>query len=301
MTHWLRRPRPVFYLYCFAHAVLALACRPLAANEANHAAEMPLDPAAVTAQFIERCSAMLEAGAPVTPDHLWQNLPDEQSFPLRTLPPSDTVRQTTELYAVCRQSVVMVGKLVKCDKCDDWHVQIASGFVIGRNGVVVTNRHVIDEDDEVKAIAVQTWHGRLVAVKEVLAVSKTNDLAVLRIDADDLLPLPISPEAPVGTRVFVIGHPDKQFYTMTNGLLSGHFLRREGKNGPQYGEITITADFAKGSSGAPILDARGAVVGIVRRTTPVCVERSNSNQNYAQMVWKRCVPSAALLKLLQKP
>ena len=119
---------------------LAVGCWPVSAGESDAAA---VDSEATTAQFAERLGKMLGAGEAVTPDRLWEDLPDERSFPFRVLPPSGTVRQSTDLYAACRKSIVMVGKILKCEKSDDWHTRIATGFVIGREGIIVTNRLVI--------------------------------------------------------------------------------------------------------------------------------------------------------------
>lgn len=279
---------------------ISVVCQPISADEHDAAAVEPVDPEAIIARFTERFGKMIDTDEPVTLERLWEDLPDERSFPFEVLPPSDAAKQPTQLYAVCRESVVIVGKVVKCDKCNGLHASIASGFVIGREGIIVTNRHVIAKDGQAKAIAVQTWDGRLLPVEKVLAVSKVNDLAVLKVDAADLIPLPIASRAPVGTQVFVIGHPDKHFYAMTGGIVSGQFSRRDGDDGPKYQEMTITADFAIGSSGAPVLDRTGAVVGIVRRTTLVFANRQDDTKANAQMVWKRCVTSSSLLELLQE-
>jgi serine protease Do len=280
---------------------IAIACSPVSADEPDISAVGPIDPQATIAKFAEMLDKMLGADEPVAPDRLWKDLLDERSFPFRVLPPSDMAKQPTELYAACRKSVVMVGKIVKCEKCDGWHTSIATGFVIGREGIIVTNQHVIAKDEQTKAIAVQTWDGRLFPVEEVLAVNKVNDLAVLKVDADNLAPLPIAAHAPVGTRIFVIGHADKHLYTMTDGIVSGQFLQRDGKGGPKHREMTVTADFAKGSSGAPVLDRTGAVVGIVRSTTSVFADQQKDIETNVQMIWKNCVPSSSLLELLREP
>ena len=280
---------------------ISVACLPVFAGESHAAAVGPVDLEATTAQVAERLGEMLKAGEPVTPDRLWEDLPNERTFPFRVLRPPGVPKQPAELYGACRKSVVMVGKIVKCKKCDDWHTRIATGFVIGRKGIIVTSRHVIAKDEQMKAIAVRTWDGRLFPIEDVLAVSKVNDLAVLKVDADDLVPLPIASRAPVGTQVFVIGHPGKHFYAMTDGIVSGQFFRRDGKDGPKYREMTVTADFANGSSGAPVLDRTGAVVGIVRRTTSVYANQQKGIKTNVQMVWKRCVPSSPLLELFSEP
>ena len=62
--------------------------------------------------------------------------------------------------------------------------------------------------------------------------------------------------------------------------------------------MTITADFAQGSSGAPILDDRGRVVGLVTSTSSVYYPAKNGKKEQLQMVFKQCVPGASILKLI---
>jgi hypothetical protein len=62
--------------------------------------------------------------------------------------------------------------------------------------------------------------------------------------------------------------------------------------------MTITADFARGSSGAPVLNDNGELAGIVRSTESICYEVEKGQQQDLQMVFKTCVPSASLLKLI---
>ena len=52
-----------------------------------------------------------------------------------------------ELYERCRSSVLMIGRIYKCDKCTKWHVGSASAFALTSDGVIVTNYHVIEEKD----------------------------------------------------------------------------------------------------------------------------------------------------------
>jgi len=86
---------------------------------------------------------------------------------------------------------------------------------------------------------------------------------------------------------------------MTEGLVAGHYLHRE-KSHPKGRHVAaITADFAKGSSGGPVLDETGSVVAIVRSTLAVHYDRTNGRDTNVQMVWKHCIPATALLELLK--
>jgi len=259
----------------------------------------PIDTAALNARFADRLGDMLQAGQAVDVKRLQSQLTEDRSAAVDVKSPSAESLDPPRLYATCCPGVVIVGKIAKCDKCDDWHASMASGFVIHADGLVVTNHHVV-EDTRGAAIGVRTWDDRLLAVKEVVAVDRANDLAVLRVDGDGLTPLAIARDAPVGTPVFVISHPVNQFYTMTDGIVAGQFLRRNKTGDTTRQEMAITADFAKGASGAPVLDATGAVVGVVQKTTPVYYERTDGVDSKIQMVWKYCVPSSALLKLVEQ-
>jgi hypothetical protein len=265
---------------------------------ADESCGQPVDPASIRGQFAEQLAKMHREGRPVGLARVREQLPDERRCTVCTLPPSEERKDPPDLYTTCRQSVLLVGTMAKCEKCADWHVSVASGFVIGRDGVVVTNYHVLAGDKGGEAIAVRTWDGRVLPIDQVLAASKNDDLAVLKVDADDLVPLAVAPSAPVGTKVFVLSHPVNHFFTMTDGMISGHLQLKDLGTGPARHAMTITADFAKGSSGAPVLDQTGAVVGIVRSTTPVYYEKKDGVDTKIQMVWKYCIPSTLLLELL---
>jgi S1-C subfamily serine protease len=63
--------------------------------------------------------------------------------------------------------------------------------------------------------------------------------------------------------------------------------------------MSITADYARGSSGSPVLDDSGAVVGMVADTRSIYYTIDHGAQQNLQMVVKECVPSASILKLFR--
>ena len=111
------------------------------------------------------------------------------------------------VYRDARSGVVAIGKLHDCERCGGRHASVASGFVVDRSGLVVTARHVLD-DERRFALGIMTFDGTVHAVREVVADSRRDDLAVLQVDADDLTPLPLTDAEPVvGAAVRVVSHP----------------------------------------------------------------------------------------------
>ena len=201
-----------------------------------------------------------------------------------------------EFYSRCKASVLAVGRLYQCGKCTKWHVSSASGFALSEDGVIATNYHVVDSKEGV-ALGAMDSNGKTFVVSEVLAANKSADVALLRLRDAKLTPLPLAVRAPVGTAVSVISHPDGRYFTMTKGDVSRYFVARS-KTG-QANRMAITADYAKGSSGAPVLDSTGAVVGMVSATNSIYYSKVKGHNENLQMVVKSCVPVDAIHRLLR--
>ena len=222
------------------------------------------------------------------------------SLELPKSPPTTAALSPAQVYERCRKSVLVVSGVYKCGKCSRWHSQPASGFALTADGVIVTNHHVLQKGNNETFVAM-TADGRVFPVKEVLASSQRNDIAIARLDlpkGESLAPLPLQSDQPVGSSIAVISHPDRHFYALSLGIISRyHHLQR--KPNEKAAIMAITADYARGSSGAPVLNDRGAVVGIVASTNSVYYKNENGKQENLQMVFKQCVPAASLLELIE--
>jgi len=171
------------------------------------------------------------------------------------------------LYERVRPSVVVIAALEPDLETGELEVAVASGFVIHPAGVVVTNFHVIDVPESPVLVAM-TAGGSVHPVSEVLAVSPRSDIAICRLAGDHDLPaLALAAPARPGTRLLALSHPDAAFWSLTEGILSRFFVVREG--GEPRTMFTTTADFAVGSSGGPLIDERGDVVGMVSSTLAI--------------------------------
>lgn len=228
-------------------------------------------------------------------DQLREQLRAEKRCEFASRTPSRRPAQTAvELYRGMADSVVALGSVYLCDHCGKLHPSLAGGVIVGSAGYIISNYHVLDVPDNARALGVMLRDGRVFPVKEVLASDQLNDLALIKIDADDLPAAPVADDVPVGEEIFVISHPDEHYYTFTCGFVSGKSLGRTRKG--KIEQISITADYARGSSGAPVFNKHGEIVGLVRSTDTVLYDRKHNSD--VQMIWKYLVPYSAINQLL---
>lgn len=260
-------------------------------------AAVAIDDNALTEQLEQGAQLLHEGGRTVAMKTLIAQL-ERASVAATAVMPSGSNLSHAALYERARKSVLVIGNMYKCGKCEKWHVGQSSGFVISADGLAVTNHHVVDRADNATLVAM-TADGQVYPVKEVVAASKADDLAILRLDATNLVPLPIASSVAPGQNVRVISHPDGFLYTLTAGIVSRRFMGS--RSGQKVPVLQITADFAKGSSGAPVFDDRGAVVGVVSYTKSIHHDNGADRKRNLQMVLKNCTPSDRILALLQRP
>lgn len=272
----------------------------LCQDATSHRGPVSVEDEALKRQLLREGTSLIEAKRTVPSKNLLEQLHrDTASVKLPDARPVSC--GLVEMIESAKQSVVVVSGLYKCPKCTRWHAGTASGFVIAADGIIVTNYHVVN-DSSLESIVVMTADGRVLPVEEVLAGSRRDDLAVLRVSATDLVPLPIERESavsPVGTAVAVISHPDGQHFTSTTGIVSRYFRSRSEEG--LIDEMAITADYARGSSGAPVLNGQGHVIGIVKCTESVYYTETPQQQRDLQMVFKTCIPASSLARILRNP
>jgi serine protease Do len=133
-----------------------------------------------------------------------------------------------------------------------------SGFIIGSDGFIVTNAHVVDGADEVRV----RLSDRREFVAKVIGADKRSDVALLRVEAKDLPKVTIGDpdKLKVGEWVVAIGKPFGLENTMTAGIVSA-----KGRDLPQENLVPfIQTDVAinPGNSGGPLFNLRGEVIGI---------------------------------------
>lgn len=152
------------------------------------------------------------------------------------------------------------------------HSASGSGFLLSKDGIIVTNFHVIDKANEIEVFinrneAIKTYKAK------VLVSDKTNDISLLKIEDDSFVNFPSIPYAiktsiqEVGTSVFTLGYPMSKVLgeeiKATDGIISS-------KTGYQGDIVTyqISAPIQPGNSGGPLFDKQGNIVGITNAGIP---------------------------------
>lgn len=139
-----------------------------------------------------------------------------------------------------------------------------SGAIISQDGYIVTNNHVIDGADEINV----TLHNKKTFKAKLIAADPSTDLAVIKIDANNLpfLVYGNSDEVKVGQWVLAIGYPLTLEATVTAGIISAKGrtldINRRQSNTPVESFIQTDAAVNPGNSGGPLIDLKGQLIGI---------------------------------------
>jgi len=130
-----------------------------------------------------------------------------------------------------------------------------TGFVVAPNGVVATNFHVVEG---ATAIEATLKDGVSLFCTGALTVDRAHDLALLKFGAKGLPVLPLADDGPpqAGERIAVIGSPHGLEQTVTDGIVSA--VRRD----DGWEKVQISAPISHGSSGSPVVNLQGKVIGV---------------------------------------
>ena len=189
--------------------------------------------------------------------------------------------QAQDARAVARSVTPSVVLLMMQDD-NGQAISLGSGFVVG-DGVIVTNLHVI--------AGASRGYAKLPDQKDKLPIEGTfgiddvHDLAILSVPRLKVKALPLGDSSQVvtGDEVYVVGNPQGLEGTFSTGIVSG--IRKFGEDSL----LQITAPISPGSSGGPVTNSKGEVIGV-----SVATFKEGQNLNFA-------IPSSYIKPLLAKP
>ncbi len=147
-------------------------------------------------------------------------------------------------------------------------LSLGSGFLVTPSGVIVTNFHVVEG---ASSLTITLENGETYRGVQIIDVDPKRDIAVIKIEGRNLPSLELGRSSTIrtGERVIAVGSPEGFLNTVSDGLYNG---LRELDDGMDW--ILTTAPISSGSSGGPLLNMDGSVIGI---TTASIEEGQNLN------------------------
>ncbi|GAA4194434.1 hypothetical protein GCM10022288_29920 [Gryllotalpicola kribbensis] len=169
-----------------------------------------------------------------------------------TATPSATAPTVAQLYRLVGPSVVVVETSAG---------ELGTGVVATAGGIILTANHVVSGGGTITV----TFSDGTRTPASVATRDPGNDIATLSPSdlPQPLVPATLGGDAPVGAPVVAIGNPLGLSYSVSSGVVSGTGREASTDQGSFGGLIQFDASVNPGSSGGPLLDQRGAVIGIV--------------------------------------
>lgn len=186
--------------------------------------------------------------------------------------PSSTKLTAREICASARSSHLRVGWAYICSKCEDWHVNLAGGYVLTTNGAVATCYHVVQPVHEIRdgCLVAADENGKVFPVKEILAANRYSDACIIRVAGTGLKPLPLNTNAHPGDVAYCYSDPLDHRGYFSDGIINRfyEFPGRRAFSAPRSASfapmrLNVSTDWAPGSSGSAVLDEFGNVIGHV--------------------------------------
>jgi tetratricopeptide (TPR) repeat protein len=172
-------------------------------------------------------------------------------FIISNYSPKNCLADGKRIFDDNRRSVVSIYAFDR----DGNQIGQASGFIVRKNGAVVTNYHILSNAFEIKVKA----EGTMLDVKGLLYVDKENDIIMLKIEDKNFPEVKIhyGEIGPKGQKIYILGSPEGEEKILLDGTLSMiKDITRVRKL------LLITAPVTKGNSGSPVFDENGEVIGI---------------------------------------
>jgi Trypsin-like peptidase domain len=161
-----------------------------------------------------------------------------------------------DIPAIAKAAKGAIVSIIMSDR-DGKPIAQGTGFVVSKDGVILTNYHVIAEGS---SAIVKLPDGAFYVVEGVLASDKARDVAVIKAHGENFRTLTLgnSDRIQVGEEVVAIGNPLSLDSTVSNGIISG--IRTIEDKGGKF--LQITAPISPGSSGGALFNMAGEVIGI---------------------------------------
>ncbi|MFD2553593.1 S1 family peptidase [Sphingobacterium tabacisoli] len=258
----------------------------------------------ITNNFELKTEELLKSSKYITTEQAAKDLlaVEGKKIKMPLVQPRKKVLEAAEIATLIQPSFVSFATAYDCGNCHRTHLNTASGYIISEDGLIATNHHVIEGYIDSKngknlAMSIQTSNGDVYLVEEIVSSFKDADLAIVRVDTKGkkLTPLPLGNTAKVGENVFVMSNPAPMINYFSTGKVARNYIESASKS-ERLPQTDITADYAAGSSGAPIVDQYGNLISTVSSTRSIYYDMRE--QKNLQMVVKNTKPVVLLKELI---
>jgi hypothetical protein len=162
----------------------------------------------------------------------------------------------SEIFKKVNPSIVYIETYNKYNE----KVGSGSGVIVSKDGVVVTNHHVIVDVTEIQYVKIRLHNGQVYETDQVIGYSDNRDLAVLKINGPkNLVPITLgdSTKIKTGEKIFALGSPLGIQNSVTEGIISNKNIIDN-----KLSFIQFTAPISEGNSGGALVNIYGELVGI---------------------------------------
>jgi len=278
--------------------ILTVALCPVASVMAFSDSPVIIDDAALTKDLADEIGKYAAAKKTTPAKKLGEQLIENKHASIQL--PEANPNALADIYGERVGSVGIIASVYKCTKCPLWHRSgCATCWVLTEDGVMVTNYHVFNGKDH-DGFGVLMQDGKVAPVTEIIAADKDHDIAIFRVEGNGYTPIPLGKAQHVGGNAHIIAHPDSRFFTYSAGDVTRYYKDRNRRKSYWMG---VTAEYARGSSGGPVMDDAGNVIGMVASTNSIYYPPKNKKETKGpfQMVIRNCVPVDAIRKLIKQP
>lgn len=231
--------------------------------------------AAVTGEerqrLVDEVLRLRDEGKIVSHEEIMRQLDEPEPEPVSLPAPSTKVLPTAGIAARARAANLRVGYVYLCQRCDEWHLNLAGGYAITED-VIVTCEHLVNTSRSMREgyLVAMDQDGRVAAAVAILARSAAMDTAVVKMAGAKFTPVPLNRNVTQGDPAYCFSHPLRQRGYFSAGIINRFYWNskyngedRESIDALRHLRADFSNDWAPGSSGSPLLDRAGNVVAHV--------------------------------------
>lgn len=222
-------------------------------------------------QIIKKALRVREQVSAISKVEIDRQSIDPVPEPVQLPPALSQAMSPADIADHARKTNLRVGYCYKCNSCDEWHINLAGGYAIAANAIVTCD-HVLATKTKMRdGFLVAVDHeGNVACGTAILARSTIMDAAIIKVAGAELTPVPLNSEVRQGSASYCFSHPLSQQGFFSTGIINRFFWNGTYVGGDRDSidalcqlRVNFSNDWAPGSSGSPLFDPAGNVIGHV--------------------------------------